>query len=102
VAEGSEKEFDRRMVGIYERAKTEAGYHATYFLRMLSEHGGLETARRLVGSGQPSEGFTSLYLKHRLDLTVEHLMLEEEFSDLFSVELTEIARDRLRDYGIEK
>jgi hypothetical protein len=102
MADSAEKEFERRMVAIYERAKTEAGYHATYFLRMLSEHGGVETARRLIGSSQPSDGFTTLYLKRRLDLTVEHLVLEEEFSSLFSVELTETARERLRSYGVER
>ncbi|TCM39669.1 hypothetical protein EV648_114191 [Kribbella sp. VKM Ac-2568] len=29
MAQGIEKEFDRRMVGIHERAKAETGYHAT-------------------------------------------------------------------------
>lgn len=95
---GVVKQFERRMVRIYERAKSEAGYNATYFLRMLSEHGGLETARRLVGSTTPSEGFTQLYLKRRLDLTVEHLVLEEEFRELFSDELLTVAQDRLDAY----
>jgi hypothetical protein len=68
---------------------------------MLSEHGGVETARRLVGSSQPSEGFTQLYLKRRLDLTVESLVLEEKFSGLFPDDLIEDAWNRLRDYGVE-
>lgn len=98
---GTVKAFDRRMVQIYERAKSEIGYNATYFLRMLSEHGGLETARRLVGSSQPSEGFTQLYLKRRLDLTVESLVLEDRFSELFTADLLELARHRLHEYGID-
>jgi hypothetical protein len=59
VDDGADKVFNRRMVQIYERAKSEAGYNATYFLRMLSEHGGLETACGLVGSSQPAEGLPS-------------------------------------------
>jgi hypothetical protein len=94
-----EKQFNRRMLGIYERAKAEADYNATYFLRMLSEEGGLETARRLVSSSQPSDGFTQLYLKGRLDLTVEHLVLEDDFRGLFAAGLLEMAADRLRQYG---
>jgi hypothetical protein len=94
------RQFHGRMVRIYERAKSEAGYNATYFLRMLSEHGGLETARRLVGSATPSEGFTQLYLKGRLDLTVEHLVLEEPFSGLFSDDLLTLARGRLAEYQV--
>jgi len=38
------KEFDMAMMGIYRRAKSEAGYNATRFLQMLQEHRGLETA----------------------------------------------------------
>ncbi len=92
-------EFQRRMVGIYDRAKKEAGYNATLFLRMLGEHGGLETARRLVLSTAPSQGFTQLWMRHRLDLTVEHLVLEERFQPLFDDELRERARQRLDEYS---
>ena len=42
-----ERRFDAAMGGIYEDAKA-AGYNASYFLRMLSEHGGVEAARCLV------------------------------------------------------
>jgi hypothetical protein len=40
--------FHRAMVGIYETAKRELGYNATRFLQMLSEQGGLATARQLL------------------------------------------------------
>ena len=91
--------FHRRMVSLYEQAKAQAGYNATYFLRMLSENGGVETARRLVMASSPSEGFTHLYLQHRLDLTVEAAVLEPEFAPLFDEEVLERARRRLDDYG---
>jgi len=42
-----EDELHRAMVGIYEIAK-DHDYFATYFKRMLDEHGGVETARRLL------------------------------------------------------
>lgn len=93
-----ERHFHRRMVELYERAKREADYNATYFLRMLSEHGGVETARILVGNPQPSEGFTQLWMKGRLDLTVESAVLEPEFADVFDVELRQMARERLDSY----
>jgi hypothetical protein len=32
-------EFARAMRDVYARAKSEAGYNATYLLRMLSQHG---------------------------------------------------------------
>ena len=45
-----EQEFHRAMINIYERAKNEANYKATYFLRMVADHGGVETANILIYS----------------------------------------------------
>jgi hypothetical protein len=80
----SENAFAKAMRDVYLRAKTEAGYNATYFLRMLSDHGPIDTARRLITSTQPSEGFTQLWQRGRLDLTVETTVLRPEFVDLFT------------------
>jgi len=94
-----EKQFHRAMAKIYEEAKKE-GYTASYFLRMLSEHGGVETARRLVNSDTPSEGFTRLWMMKRLDLSVESLILKSEWKSLFDDEERERARVRLEKYGV--
>jgi hypothetical protein len=41
----AELQFHRAMVEIYETAKRDVGYNATRFLQMISEQGGLPTAR---------------------------------------------------------
>lgn len=51
-----ELRFHRAMIRIYEDAKRDAGYTATRFLQMISERGGLATARQLVVSSTPSDG----------------------------------------------
>lgn len=56
------RRFDRDMDGIHDGAKA-IGYNATRFLVMLREHGGLETAHRLMQSGDVSYGFTELWLR---------------------------------------
>jgi hypothetical protein len=94
-----ERGFHAAMVDVYRRARQEAGYQAGYFLQMVSEHGGLETARRLLHAPAPSEGFTALWERHRLDLTVEAIVLQPEFAPLFTDEDRDIARIRLREYG---
>src|SRR5262249_2933771 len=91
--------FERAMKSIYVRAKTEAGYNAAFFLDMLSSLGGLGTAHRLLATSEGSSGFTALYERGRLDLTVEALVLQPQFADLFSDYELEIARQRLRDLG---
>jgi hypothetical protein len=94
-----ERRFDRAMIGIYETAKRELNYSATRFLRMVSEHGGLVTARQLLWSDIPSDGFTTLWEHRRFDLTVEDHILRAEFASLFSDADREQALMRLKEYG---
>ena len=91
--------FNEAMMGIYVRALNEAGYKASIYHRMLCERGGLETARYLLHSATVSEGFTNLWKRKRLDLTVEALVLDPQWEDLFSETDREIATRRLSDYG---
>jgi hypothetical protein len=86
-------------VSVYERARDEASYNATRFLQMVSGSGGLEAARQLLRSPAASEGFTALWQKNRLDLSVEAHVLKPEFQDLFADEEQSIARSRLEAYG---
>jgi hypothetical protein len=97
--DGIERRFHREMAGIYETAKRELGYNATRYLQMVSERGGLATARQLLWSDTPSEGFTTLWSHGRLDLTVEAHVLKPEFTLLFSDTDREQAEKRLDAYG---
>lgn len=90
--------FDDAMRKIYLDAK-KAGYNATRFLQMLGDHGGVETAHRLLPS--MSDGFTELWKRNRLDLTVESLILQPEWQDLFSDDERDVARSRLRECGVD-
>lgn len=94
-----EKRFNEAMLDVYRRAKAEAGYNATRFLGMVTEMGGYETARTLIHSPAVSEGYTALWERERLDLTVEAVILQPEWRDLFSEPEREIARRRLAEYG---
>lgn len=69
------------MAGIQE-CKRALDYTPTYFIRMLSELGPVATVRHLVLQ-PPSEGFTHLWEKGRLDLAVEYVALWPEFDHLF-------------------
>ena len=94
-----ERRFDGAMLDIYLRAKSDARYNATRFLQMLNEHRGLETARILLHAKTVSEGYTALWERKRLDLTVEALVLAPEYASLFTDDERKIARRRLEDYG---
>lgn len=94
-----ERRFDAAMMGIFNRALEEAKYRATRYHQMLCDHGGLETAQLLLHSSHVSEGYTALWERKRLDLTVEALILEPEWHELFTEEERAKAAKRLKDYG---
>ena len=91
-------QFHNEMVGIY-HAANEIGYRPAYFIRMVSDLGGLEAAKRLLRSSVPSEGFFRLVEEERLDLTVEALVLKEPWASLFTEDELMIAKTRLEDLG---
>ncbi|MCY9784219.1 DUF262 domain-containing protein [Nocardiopsis sp. EMB25] len=92
-------DFGAAMLSIYERARSEADYTATFFLGMLSELGPLGTARKLLNAPAVSDGFANLWERGRLDLTVEALVLRPEFEALFTAEELDRARTRLAQFG---
>jgi hypothetical protein len=78
----------------------EAGYNATIFLSMISDRGGLTTAKYLINSPAPSDGYTHLYERGRLDLTVEAMIVENtRWHPLFTSEELAAANERLKKYG---
>ena len=94
-----QRRFELEMQNIYRRAKFEAKYNATRYLRMLHEHGGLGTARLLINASTVSEGYTALWMRGRLDLTVEALIYDNpEWQALFTKEELDIIWKRLSYY----
>jgi hypothetical protein len=96
-----ETEFHDAMVEIYVRAKREIGYNARYFIDMVSNEGGRETARYLLDTKEPSDGYVVLWENGRLDLSVEAEVLRPRWHDLFSDEQRAVAIRRLREYGFD-
>jgi hypothetical protein len=99
MAKTKQDQFHEAMLSVYKQAKAECNYTATRFLRMVSEHGGLQAAKILLAASGYSDGFTELWRCKRLDITMEALVLKDEWSDLFTQDELNIARKRLKDYG---
>jgi hypothetical protein len=99
VPKGVEQHFDAAMMNIYHQARDEAQYNATRYLQMLYEHRGLRTAQILLHARNVSDGYTALWMRERLDLTVEALVLNPQWQELFTEQELEIARSRLEQYG---
>ena len=96
-----ENEFTQFLLKLANITKEETGYNPTQFRHMVGERGGWGTAQCLINTSRPSEGYTKLHEKNRLDLTMEAQILEAEggkWQQLFSEEDLEKCRKRLRDY----
>jgi len=92
-------QFDEAMFEIYRRAKSEAKYTANIFLQMLTDGGGQKTAKTLINAVKPSDGYTALWERKRLDLTVEAVVVDNErWHSLFTENELARARKRLADY----
>jgi hypothetical protein len=88
------------MVEIYHAAKRETGYNATRYLQMVSNSGGVQAAKTLLASDAPSDGYTELWKRGRLDLTVEALIADNpKWQPLFTHAEVKRAKARLAEYG---
>ena len=90
--------FTGAMLDIYARTLKETGYRASLFFRMINDQGGYQAAITLIHASRPSDGYTALYQRNRLDLTVEALVLRPEWTDLFTDDDRLAAHKRLSDY----
>src|SRR5260370_37157915 len=98
--EGLIEVLDEEMFSIYQRALSVANYNASRFLQMLYEHRGLETARILLHSANVSEGYTALWERDRLDLTVEAgIHGNPKWHPLFTPEELAICAKRITAYN---
>ena len=79
--------FEKELRSKMAIAKSACRYNPSYFNQMLSEIGGVATAKRLIAkaiaTGNPSDGFTTLLLNGRTDLTVEDSVCNPEYAELF-------------------
>ena len=84
------RQFENELKDKMLRAKKECKYNPTRFNQMLARYGGVETAKRLIANsmatGITSDGFTTLLLCGRLDLTMEHSVCKPEYRELFTAD----------------
>ena len=93
-----ERQWQREMIQIHAEARA-IGYNAPRFIqKMMDEQGGLEAARWLINSDEPSDEFTKLWELQRLDIAVEARALKPEYESLFKADELERCRKRLSDY----
>ncbi len=99
MSRSTELAFDKAMHEIYDNALAECGYRAMRFLNLVNQIGGHEAARQLLRSDVHPEGLTALWEHGRLDLSMEALVLQEQWSALFTADELKLAKRRLQKLG---
>lgn len=93
--------FDQDMRKGLQTLKTELNYNVARFAQMLGTYGGVKTAKLLLRGDRYSEGFTTLWEKGRLDMSVEFFVLLPRYELLFDQAERDRARWRLEEYGFD-
>ena len=95
-----DEQYRERCLSLARELHTLLGMPSSRFLKMIDEHGAVTATRMLVHAQYPSDTFTVLWEKKRLDLTVEAvIVVERTWDPLFPETDREAARRRLLDYG---
>ena len=94
-----EARFHQEVLSVYTKAKDECHYNATRFLQMVSDQGGLQVAKSLLHAEGYSEGLTALWELGRLDITMEAVVIQQPWCELFTDEELATARTRLQELG---
>jgi hypothetical protein len=87
-------EFHAAMVTTYEEG-AKRGYYPTYFMQMLNDYGGVETAKRLLAKVEIQTGLMRLYELGLLDSSMEAYVIKEHYQPLFTEQEIQEARRRL-------
>jgi hypothetical protein len=94
---GLEAEFTQALEGTVEAAK-QRGYIPNYFMQMLSEHSGVDTAKRLLAKSEPQTGLFELWNLGILHESMEAVICDNpKFHPLFNPEEIGEARRRLEE-----
>lgn len=94
--------FDDRINEVIRESKRDLNYIPHAFLSMIGEYGILTAVKMLINNPKPSEGYLKLWENKRLDLSVEAIVLEEDWGDLFTDAELEKSKKRLVEFGYFK
>ena len=92
-----EAEFTQALEGTILAAKKK-NYNPAYFMQMLAEYGGVETAKRLLAKTEAQTGLFELYHLDLLRESMEAVIIDNpKFHPLFTREELAEARRRLEE-----
>lgn len=96
-----EQQFETAIHGIIREAENlTPPVKFTRLKQMVNTHGGKAAADRILANPKIGDGFTNLFMsgKENLNLSIEYLVLQEPWKQLFTAEQLQIAEKRLAEF----
>lgn len=79
-----EKQFEEELIKKCEMAQKQCGYKATRFLQIISKFGGVKAAKDILRKGKVSDGFEMLQQAGLIELTMEAMIVDKKYGELFT------------------
>ncbi len=98
--ENLEFELKQDCLDIYDKSRKEIGYTPHRLLSMIDSKGAKLTVIDIINDTEPSKAFFYYLNNERLDLTLEHFIVEnKKYHQIVGEQTVKNAKERLRKYG---
>lgn len=94
-----EKELQQELEDAAEIVKKKYKYNPHIILRMLNENGSVLTAKKLIPHFYDTGGFKELIDCKALEYSLEAIVLQKKYAELFTDEELECCKFKLREAG---
>ena len=91
--------FHNEMVLIYKRITKELKHKSPRLIDLINKHGGYEAAIKYLVTESAVQDFAVLWENQRLDLSVEALIVNEKYRDIFDEAIVKTCDKKLQEYS---
>lgn len=98
LMEHLKRELRERYISTYNECKKFKYFPRAFLDMVVSNEDIIEVTRRLIHKEGGTSGFTTLFENKRMDLSVEKIVLESRYRELFTCEDLQAAYNRLKQF----
>lgn len=94
-----EKKFNEELIKKYEAAQKQCECKVIRFLQNITKFGGVKTAKEIIRKNRVSDDFETLQKAGLMSLTMEAMIVDPQYGDLFTDDEVNYCYDILCEYG---
>lgn len=98
-SEQLKKAFHQEMIALYKRMTKELRYKSPRLMDLINKYGGYEAAVKYITTENNVQDFAVLWENERLDLSVEALITNNRYRQLFMEEIVKYCDRKLEEYS---